>query len=63
MPYGERLSEVNKQISEWLKSLERPFNYQTDMLRLRKFERNNMEYIYKYEILRNKKNIKNFNMD
>ena len=48
----KRISEVSKQISEWLLSLEKPFNYNTNMLRLKKFEQTHKEYIYHYEIHR-----------
>ena len=51
-PPTKRISEVSKQISEWLKSLEKPFDYRTNMLRLKKCELSNNEYIYHYEIHR-----------
>ena len=47
-----RISEVSKQVSEWLKSLEKPFNNRTNMLRLKKVEQSEKEYIYQYEIHR-----------
>ncbi|MGD9033652.1 MAG: hypothetical protein PVH02_13365 [Desulfobacteraceae bacterium] len=50
MPRRRRISEASEQISEWLLSLERPFNYKTNMLRLKKFEQTDKEYIYHYEI-------------
>ena len=50
MPRTQRVSAVSKQISEWLLSLERPFNYKANMLRLKKFEQTDKEYIYHYEI-------------
>lgn len=52
MPRTKRLSEVSKQISEWLESLEKPYNYKTDALRLKKFEKSDREYIFQYEIHR-----------
>ena len=51
MPLIERISEVNKQISDWLRSLERHPHIETDELRLSKCERNHKGYIYHYEIL------------
>jgi hypothetical protein len=50
MPYGERVSEVGRRISEWLKSIERPFNYRTNSLRLKRCEKTKNEFIYRYEI-------------
>ena len=52
VPRRRRISEASEQISEWLLSLERPFNYKTDMLRLNKIEQINKEYLYHYEIHR-----------
>jgi hypothetical protein len=54
IPLLERISKVKNQISQWQRSLERPFNDQTDMLRLLTYEKNGREYIYiyKYKIVR-----------
>lgn len=52
MPRTKRVSEVNRQISEWLKSFEKPFNYKTNMLRLKKYEKSDREYMYHYEVHR-----------
>jgi hypothetical protein len=52
MPRSKQISEVSKQISEWLKSIESPYNFRTNMLRLNKIEQINEEYIYHYEIHR-----------
>ena len=49
MPCSDRVSEVAKRISEWLKSFEKPFNYRTNSLRLEKCEKSHNEYIYRYE--------------
>ena len=50
MPCSDRVSEVGKRISEWLKSFEKPFNYRTNSLRLKECEKSHNEYIYRYEI-------------
>ena len=50
MPLAARISEVSKQITEWLESLERPFNNETDKLQLTKYERGDKEYSYSYLI-------------
>jgi hypothetical protein len=55
IPLLERISTANKQISEWHQSLERRFDDQTDMLRLAKYEENDREYRYEYEIVRRMK--------
>ena len=52
MPRSKRILEVSKQISEWLKSLESPYNFKTNMLRLNRIEQINEEYVYHYEIHR-----------
>jgi hypothetical protein len=48
----ERLSEVNRRLSEWLDSLERPFLTWRDELQLIKCQRNGSEYNYQYMINR-----------
>ena len=50
MPLGNKLAEVSRQISEWLESLEKPFNHKT--LRLKKIDKSDKDYIYHYEIQR-----------
>jgi len=50
MPLAKKISEVSKQISKWLHSLEKPLNHKT--LRLRRIEKTDKEYIYHYEIHR-----------
>ena len=52
MPRTNRVSEVGKQLSEWLQSLEKPYNFRNNMLRLKKIEQTEKEYIYYYEIQR-----------
>ena len=59
MPRSKRVSEVSKQISEWLESLEKPFNYRTNSLRMEKFEQSNNEYILHYEIHRKVEDLNN----
>ena len=48
-PLIERISGVSKEISEWLKSLEEPFNVNRDTMQLVKYERND-KYSYHYII-------------
>jgi hypothetical protein len=52
MPLGGRLSEANKQLSEWLASLENPFIIWKDELHLARCQRNGTEYAYHYVIRR-----------
>jgi len=47
MPLVERISGVSKEISEWIKSFEEPFNVSTDVIQLAKYERND-KYSYHY---------------
>ena len=49
MPLVERISGVSKEISEWIKSFEEPFNVTTDVIQLAKYERND-KYSYHYII-------------
>jgi hypothetical protein len=49
MPLVERISEVNRQLSDWLKSLE-GFVCGRDALRLTKYEREAEKYSYHYII-------------
>ena len=39
MPLIERLSETNRQLSEWLESLDNPFDIETDTFQLKKCDR------------------------
>ncbi len=55
MPLIERISEVSKQVFEWLESRDESFNDLTDIVRLKKCEKNTKEYGYHYEILKRKK--------
>ena len=50
MPLTERISEVSRQISEWLESLEIPFNDEKDVLRLTRYERNDEKHSYHYSV-------------
>ena len=52
MPLIERLSEANRQLSEWLESLENPFDIETDTFELKKCNRTDNEYSYHYTIIR-----------
>lgn len=49
MPLIERISGVSKEVSGWIKSLEEPFNVNTDVIQLTKCERND-KYSYHYII-------------
>ena len=49
MPLPERISGVSKEISKWLKSLKVPYNINTDVMQLTKYERND-KYSYHYVI-------------
>jgi len=48
MTLVDRISEVSKRVSEWLESLEDPFNFKTDTLELTRFEQHNNKYRYHY---------------
>lgn len=52
MPLDERILKVNKQLSEWLKSLDKPFNDERDVLQLKKHEQSDKNFIYHYIIER-----------
>jgi hypothetical protein len=54
MPLTERISEVSKQIFEWLESRDESFNDLTDIVRLKKCEKSSKEYSYHYQILKRK---------
>jgi hypothetical protein len=48
----ERLAEVQRQIAEWMDSLDEPFDKEADALHMREFTRNDTEYEYRYTIER-----------
>ena len=50
MPLTERISEVNRQLSEWLNSLDKGFDCGRDVLRLTRYEQNASKYSYHYII-------------
>ena len=52
MPVTERIPGVSRQILEWLKTLEEPFNIERDALYLAKYERNIGNYRYHYVLER-----------
>ena len=52
IPLLNRIVHSKKQISEWLTSLERPFDFHTETLRLTKYNGYGKVYTYKYEIIR-----------
>jgi hypothetical protein len=52
MPITERISELGRQLSDWLHSLNEPLNFWRDKLELTKCEAKGSEYIYQYAIRR-----------
>ena len=58
MPIGKRLQEVNRHISEWIETLDEPFNHETDEFQLVKFNEGKKQYRYKYIIARGVKSLK-----
>ena len=53
-PLTERISEVNKQVAEWLTLLEMESDVETEDLRLSKCELDDKGYTYQYEITTDK---------
>ena len=53
MPVAERIAEANRQISEWIRSLEKPYNEKSDALYMKDCKSNDTEYKYRYTIERN----------
>ena len=53
MPVAERIAEANRQISEWIGSLEEPYNEKNDALHMKDCKINDTEYRYRYAIERN----------
>jgi hypothetical protein len=53
MSLPERISEANRQISEWIKSLEEPFKDEENDIQLKKYEQKDGKHIYHYIIARN----------
>jgi hypothetical protein len=58
MPITERIEEVNRQISEWIDTLDKPFNHETDEFQLVNFDKESRQYRYKYMIARGVKSLK-----
>ena len=58
IPMEERVAEVKRQLSVWLRSLEKPFEPNKDIPRLVKYEKNDHKHIYKYIIEREMKGLK-----
>jgi hypothetical protein len=54
MPLTIRISEASRKISEWLRSLDRPFNHETDKLQLTRYERSETAFSYHYSIINRK---------
>jgi hypothetical protein len=53
MSVAERIAEANRQISEWIGSLEEPYNEKYDSLHMKDCKSNDTEYKYRYTIERN----------
>lgn len=49
MPLPERISKVSQKITEWISGFEEPFDINTDVIHLAKYERN-AKYSYYYVI-------------
>ena len=58
MPIDERISKIKWYISEWQKSIRPPFDDNSDIFRLERFEKTPNDYIYHYTIYRGVKGIK-----
>ena len=58
MSIGERIEEVNRRISEWIETLDEPFNHDTDEFQLVQFNIKSKHYQYKYTIARGVKSLK-----
>lgn len=58
MPMDERILGASKRISEWLESLEKPFNIKKDELLLTRYEQSDKDYSYRYIINRSMKSPK-----
>jgi len=50
MPLAHQLSEVKRQLSVWLESLERPFDVEKHRLKLAQIQMNTEEYHYSYSM-------------
>ncbi|GEM_PF-1039802 len=49
MSLSDRISGVSREISEWLESLEEPFNIDTDVMQLTKYDQKD-DYTYQYTL-------------
>ena len=58
MPIDQRIEEVNRRISEWIETLDEPFNHETDEFQLVSFESGTKQYRYQYAIARGVKSLK-----
>ena len=58
MPMDERILGASRRISEWLESLEKPFNIEKDKLLLTRYEQSDEDYSYHYIINRSMKSPK-----
>jgi hypothetical protein len=53
MPVAERMVEANRQLSEWIGTLEEPYSEKNDALHMKDCKSNEAEYKYHYTIERN----------
>ena len=53
MSVAERIAEAKRQISEWIDSLEEPYNEKNDALHMKDCKSNETEYKYRYTLERN----------
>lgn len=58
MPLADQVEEVNRQISEWINSLDEPFNDEMDVFQLSKCEQDGENCKYHYIIARDAKSPK-----
>jgi hypothetical protein len=58
MPLMEQVTEVNRKISEWIDSLDEPFNDELDVFQLTRYERDGNKNRYHYIISRDAKSPK-----
>jgi hypothetical protein len=59
MPLEKRISQVGSILSEWLDSLNDPYDVQTDVLRLTECIQKNTGYHYHYTLLKPQKDLSN----
>jgi hypothetical protein len=58
LPLFKRIAAVKKRISEWIDTLGNNYDYNTDQIRLNRFEKRGNKYCYQYIIVRGVNNLK-----